>query len=136
MPVRHESTFSQHPELYEWEAKREAEGRARMRTAPRSALLIGLVFAALVFLVTEQADPRARIITVIGSGALIALAFYRWSYDSGWQMVVEAQRALVALETEQNTREMVSLLNRLLDIPKADEPAAAIQEKQAQSSSS
>jgi hypothetical protein len=46
----------------------------------------------------------------VGAGALIALAYYRWSYDSGWQMVVEAQRALVAIETEQNTREIARFL--------------------------
>ena len=103
-------SFSQHPELYEWEAKREAEGRDRMRTSGGWALLIGALFAGLVYLLTEQADPQARIIATAGAGALIGFAYYRWSHDSGLQMVVEAQRALVAIETEQNTREIARLL--------------------------
>jgi hypothetical protein len=116
-----ESSFSQHPELYEWEARRQAEGRGRMRTAARSALLIGVVFALLIYILTEQADPRARIIATAVAGALIGFAYYRWSHDSGWQMVVEAQRALVALETERNTREIAALLRQLRD-PDSEAP--------------
>ena len=107
---RPKSSFSQHPELYEWEARREAEGRGRMRASAGWALLIGALFAGLVYLLTEQADPQARIIATAGAGALIGFAYYRWSHDSGFQMVVEAQRALVAIETEQNTREIAQLL--------------------------
>jgi len=107
-----EGSFSQHPELHEWEAKREAEGRDRIRTSGGWALLIGAVFAGLVYLLTEQADPQARIIATAVAGALIGFAYYRWSHDSGFQMVVEAQRALVAIETEQNTREIARLLRQ------------------------
>ena len=116
-----EGGFSQHPELYEWEAKREAEGRDRIRTSGGWALLIGAVFAGLVYLLTEQADPQARIIATAAAGALIGFAYYRWSHDSGFQMVVEAQRALVAIETEQNTREIAQLLRE----PKSEEDSAA-----------
>ena len=119
-----EGSFSQHPELYEWEAKREAEGRDRMRNATRSALLIGVLFAGLVFLMTGRADPHAGGVAAAIAGGLIGIAFYRWSHDSGFQMVVEAQRALVALETEQNTREIARLLGaQNSEATSADTPA-------------
>jgi hypothetical protein len=121
-PKPQDGSFSQHPELYEWEAKREAEGRDRMRTSAGWALLMGALFAGLVYLLTEQADPQARIIATAAAGALIGFAYYRWSHDSGFQMVVEAQRALVAIETEQNTREIA----RLLREQKAEEDSAAV----------
>jgi hypothetical protein len=120
-----ESSFSQHPELYEWEAKREAEGRDRMRTSAAWALLIGALFAGLVYFLTEQADPQARIIATTGAGALIGFAYYRWSHDSGFQMVVEAQRALVAIETEQNTREIARLLQKPEWEPQSEEDSEA-----------
>ena len=127
-----QGSFSQHPELYEWEAKREAEGRDRMRTSGGWALLIGALFAGLVYLLTEQADPQARIIATAGAGALIGFAYYRWSHDSGLQMVVEAQRALVAIETEQNTREIARLLREPKEEPKSEADSAAASKEQAQ----
>ena len=120
-----EGSFSQHPELHEWEAKREAEGRDRIRTSGGWALLIGALFAGLVYFLTEQADPQARIIATAGAGALIGFAYYRWSHDSGYQMVVEAQRALVAIETEQNTREIARLLQKPQWEPKSEEDSSA-----------
>ena len=125
-------SFSQHPELYEWEAKREAEGRDRMRTSGGWALLIGAVFAGLVYLLTEQADQQARIIATAGAGALIGFAYFRWSRDSGFQMVVEAQRALVAIETEQNTREIARLLREPKEEPKSEADSSAASKEQAQ----
>jgi len=124
-PRPREGSFSQHPELYEWEARREAEGRGRMRTSGGWALLIGAVFAGLVYLLAEQADPQARIIATAVAGALIGFAYYRWSHDSGFQMVVEAQRALVAIETEQNTREIARLLREPREKPKSEADSAA-----------
>lgn len=107
---KQQGSFDRHPELYEWEAKREAAGRDRMRTAAGAALLMGVLFAGLVYLLTDQAYPQARIATTAVAGALIGLAVYRWAHDSGFQMAVEAQRALVAIETEENTRETAQLL--------------------------
>ena len=124
-----ERSFSQHPELYEWEAKREAEGRDRMRTAPGWALLMGALFGGLVYLLTEQADPQARILATAAAAALIGFAYYRWSHDSGFQMVVEAQRALVAIETEQNTREIARLLRETKPQDMPAEPSQTAKEE-------
>ncbi len=127
--TKQQGSFARHPELYEWEAKQEAEGRDRMKTAAGAALLMGVLFAGLVYLLTDQAYPQARIVTTAVAGGLIGLAVYRWSHDSGFQMVVEAQRALVAIETEENTREIA----RLLREPKPEETPAPNPEEQSQS---
>ena len=100
-------------------------GGDRIRTSGGWALLIGALFAGLVYFLTEQADPQARIIATAGAGALIGFAYYRWSHDSGYQMVVEAQRALVAIETEQNTREIARLLQKPQWEPKSEEDSSA-----------
>ena len=86
-----------------------------------------MLFAGLVYLLTDQAYPQARIITAVVAGGLIGLAVYRWAHDSGFQMAVEAQRALVAIETEENTREIARMLRERkpeeTPVPNPEEPS-------------
>jgi hypothetical protein len=114
-------TARRYPEAYEFNAKREREGRTRMRHAWFIGLAGGLLCAFVALLVIVQIlgalaasrkgnPPFGTIFLVVW--AVSGLAFGIYWYKSGLRMVLSAQLMLVAIDTEQNTREIAEALRR------------------------
>jgi hypothetical protein len=98
-------------EAREWEERRERRGRSRMKRALLYGIVAGLVSGAAVFLVPGNTEATGAF-AGLACGAIIGHLFRVWAYDSGLNLVLEAQRALVAMDTEENTREIVELLKQ------------------------
>jgi hypothetical protein len=119
-------TARRYPEAYEWNAKREREGRGRMKHATFLGILVGIGCFVLgpVILVrllgpailvrlfaSAKENPPIGTIDLIVSG-LAGLAFRQWWYNSGLTMVLSAQQMLVAIDTEHNTREIAEAMRQ------------------------
>lgn len=110
-------TARRYPEAYEWNVKREQEGKRRMKMATRWGLTVGIISWLLVSFGLAAATQKAVALfagAVLGVpiGFLLGVALYRLYYDSGLNMVLRAQQMLVAIDTEHNTREIAEALRR------------------------
>jgi len=110
-------TARRYPEAYEWNAKREQQGRRRIKSAVRIALAVGAVCGLLAFgaITSAMNDPRAAVVGLFFGvlvGFVLGAIFYEWWYNSGLKMVLTAQQILVAIDTEHNTREIAEALRR------------------------
>ncbi|OFV94612.1 MAG: hypothetical protein A3F68_11145 [Acidobacteria bacterium RIFCSPLOWO2_12_FULL_54_10] len=83
-----------------------------MRTAPIYAVVIGILPVIGVTLVLGQEEGLVIGLVV---GLILGAAIYQWCFDSGLRMVLDAQRTLVAVDTEQNTRKVAALLEENRD---------------------
>jgi xanthosine utilization system XapX-like protein len=103
-----------YPEAYEWNAKREKEGRTRMRQAPFIGVLVGIVigFLPVPIWMKMKATPSEAIVFGCILGIMVGLGYYKWAYESGLNMVLQAQQMLVAIDTEHNTRRIAEALQQ------------------------
>ena len=109
-------TARRYPEAYEWNAKREREGRGRMKHATFLGILVAigcwfLIVGILQRLYASVRPEETMTFGLFAAGALGA-AFRQWWYNSGMKMVLSAQQMLVAIDTEHNTREIAEALRR------------------------
>jgi len=115
-PPDHPEAVRRYPEAYEWNVKREQEGKRRMKVATRWGWTVGIISCLLVGLglaaVTRKAEAFFGGAVVLGApiGLLLGAGFYRLYYDSGIKMVLAAQQTLVAIDTEHNTRQIAEAL--------------------------
>ena len=101
-------TERRYPELYQFCASLESRGRRQMATA----WIYGLVFGLLMFglgittlpEIARQAPDLPVLILSVGLALVLGYALYRYVFDRGFRMVIEAQRTLVLVDTENNTR--------------------------------
>lgn len=108
-----------YPEAYEWNAKREKEGRTLMKRAPFFGALVGLfilfltaTLGASIWPQAFKGTPETAITIGLFVGLPIGWGYYRWCYDSGLNMVLRAQQMLVAIDTEHNTRRIAEALRQ------------------------
>ena len=106
-----------YPEAYEWNAKRERQGRGRMKRALFLGILVAILCTMLMFLIlvplfaSAKGNPPIGTIALIVGGVL-GLAIGQWCYNTGMKMVLSAQQMLVLIDTEHNTREIAEALRR------------------------
>ena len=107
-------TARRYPEAYKWNEKTERQGRGRMKHATVLGIFVGF---GCLFLVEKiavtlipQSEPGTALLAAAIVAALLGLAFRDWWYNNGLKMVLNAQQVLVAIDTEQNTREIAELL--------------------------
>lgn len=108
-------TARRYPEAYDWNVKREREGRRRIKHAPFLGILVGLGCSILLGQILIPLFARAEANPPVGALFLIVwvvsgLMFWGYWYNSGLKMVLSAQQMLVVIDTEHNTREIAEAL--------------------------
>ena len=79
---------------------------------------IGVAIACLLLAVRilqtlfASIPPGQAIILGLFAAGALGVAFRQWCYNSGLKKVLSAQQMLVAIDTEQNTREIAEGLRR------------------------
>jgi cytosine/uracil/thiamine/allantoin permease len=115
-----------YPELYKQCERREREGRFWYEhgcwiVGGVVFLLIPLIFGAL------GADRHSEALTTIGFfvGFIVAGVLFIIVRRLGWHQIIEAQKTLVLVDTENNTRQLVSIVSKMAERLTSAKPAAA-----------
>ncbi len=106
-------------EIYDWNVKTEKEGRGRMKRATFFGILIAigwLIFGSMILfrLFAKEQENLANLVLTVNmiSSPIAGVWFRQWWYNSGIRMVLSAQQLLVAIDTEQNTRNISEVMAR------------------------
>ncbi|MCH7754240.1 hypothetical protein IH970_03820 [candidate division KSB1 bacterium] len=77
-------TRRRYDEIYQWSAQQEEEGRKRMKTAPAYGVIVGLLIAAIGFVIYQDMGLMVGLVV----GLILGLAIYQSRRDSGLRMVL------------------------------------------------
>ena len=98
-------------EIHEWAVEQEQNGRRRMASARVYGVVFGIP-AMLLPLPLLPASTETYVVCLI-VGAIVGAGMYQWRYDGGLRTVLDAQKNLVAVATEQSTREALEILKQI-----------------------
>ncbi len=108
------TTERRYREIYDWAAQQEASGRSRMKNAWIDGVVSGLLIVAIGYVIYFAFDEDAGLVV----GLIFSLPFgwsvYQSLLASGLRMILDAQKTLVAVDTEQNTREIAESVKKTI----------------------
>ena len=111
--LQQEAQRRRYQEIYDFHQKEEARGRDMRMFSPLYGLVVGLFGWWLVDRVSHQYYPGALpTLSIKLVAGLLGIIVWLYIRSRAIRMIVEAQVALVAVDTEQNTRQTVELLKR------------------------